>query len=227
MGCAQSSARNMPPEPAEIPTGAEVPTTDKTKSFLKSLFEQSGSVRKIALGECFIVQGQLNQSAFYIDKGEIDLKLSGETGEQKLVTRKSGDLLGEISLLLGIPSSVSAIAATDVTVLEVKQDQLMAQLRDDPSRAGYLFRAIATTLAERISELSGIMRSNVVHPQHAKTRKSHAIGATDMARVRAQFGLNKDEKLHGVYSCSVLKEVNAVKDDQAQVGELFIFEVSH
>jgi len=70
------------------------------------------------------------------------------------------------------------------------------------------------------------MRSNVVAAAAPSQNrpKQVGMGSTDIAKMRGLFGLPKEEKLIGVYKCSVTREINAQKEDQPNVGELFIFE---
>ena len=44
-----------------------------------------------------------------------------------------------------------------------------------------------------------------------------------MAKVRGMFGLDKEEKLVSFYQCSVRAEKNAIKDEHAHVGEIYVF----
>jgi CRP-like cAMP-binding protein len=49
---------------------------------------------------------------------------------------QAGDVLGELSLLLGHPTTNAAIAATRLSVLEVDQQRLLALLAEDSRSAG-------------------------------------------------------------------------------------------
>lgn len=225
MGCTHSSPLEL--EGQADPAGGEEGGVklNPNSAFMQGLFEKTGTPREISAGETFIKQDALGSSAFFIRQGKVELRLSGANGEQTLASRGAGDILGDLSLLLGLPYTVSAVAKTAVSVIEVQHVQLMAQLREEPAQAGRLFKALATVLAERISELSGAMRSTVTSAAPAANRsKQHSMGTTDIAKMRSVFGLDREEKLIGVYKCSVARELNAQKEDQL-VGELYIFEV--
>eukprot|EP00967_Tisochrysis_lutea_P092684 scaffold133722_cov26-Tisochrysis_lutea.AAC.5 len=59
------------------------------------------------------------------------------------------------------------------------------------------------------------MREAVVKSQPPAGGAHRGAGAppsVDIARTRTMFGLSSDQKLLGVYQCSVRREVNAVKE---------------
>jgi beta-adrenergic-receptor kinase len=200
--------------------------TGANLKFVEMIFNTAGQTRKLDHGEELIKQGAESESAYYIKEGKIALMLADESGNKtKLATRVPGDVLGELSLLLGHDASVSAIAEGPVTIIEVKSAALLAMLREDPVQSGRLFKVMATYLSERISEISGKMRSNVTAKSASgPASKSLDMPATDIAKAHAMFQLPKEEKLISVYQCSVRRELNAVKEGNAHFGELYIFE---
>lgn len=196
----------------------------KGNKAVEELFKANGVERSLAADEVLIEQAGTKQSAFYIKSGKVKLLLKGENGDtQHLATRGTGDVLGELSLLLGHPATVTAMAEGAVVVIEVAQEQLMEQLRADPAQSGRLFKAMAVALAERISELSSKLRANVVSSSGVPQQKAQQLPAADLAKARGMFGLPSDEKLLSFYQCSVRAEKNAIKDEHAHVGEVYIF----
>jgi len=193
------------------------------QEFVERIFEASGALRSLEAGETLIEQGVTAGKMFFIKEGRVDLvlKREGDT-DVELATRSTGDVLGELSLLLGHPAAATAKAATTLTVLEVDQQKLLKLLADDNLSAGQLFKVVATYLSERISELSGRMRSVVTKGQ--APGKTASLPTTDISHARAKFGLASDQRLIGVYQCSVRREVNAVKEQHAHFGVLYIFD---
>ena len=113
--------------------------------------------------------------------------------------------------------------ADAVTVIEVQHTQLMTLLRDDPMQSGRLFKVIATYLSERISELSSKMRANVTSQSASQQQAaSQAVPSADVAKARQMFQRPKDEKLLGIYQCSVRRELNAVKEARARNSAQFV-----
>ena len=223
MGCGGSKAENVDSNGRSSPTpggGAK-----KGNKVVEDLFRANGEERILSPDEVLIEQGGTKQSAYYIKSGKVKLLLKGEDGNtQHLATRGTGDVLGELSLLLGHPATVTAVAdGSNCVVIEVAQEKLMAQLREEPAQSGRLFKAMAVALAERISELSSKLRANVVSSSEVPKQQAQQLPAADLAKARGMFGLPSDEKLVSFYQCSVRAEKNAVKDEHAHVGEVYIF----
>jgi len=195
----------------------------KGSKVVEELFREHGKERTLANDEVFITQGAESESAFYIKSGKVRLLLDGEKGQQLLATRGAGDVLGELSLLLGHEATVTAVAEGPCAVIEVLQTELLSHLRNDPGQSGRLFKAMAVALAERISELSGKLRSQVVSKSASASKQTQQLPAADIAKARGMFGLQSDEKLISLYGCSVRSEKNAIKEEHAHVGEVYIF----
>jgi len=225
MGCGGSKEDG--PGPASSGTQEKAKKAPKGAKQVEEHFMINGKVRELADGETFLKQGTHSDSAFYIKSGKVKLMLKAETGEESLLaTRGVGDVLGELSLLLGHDASVTAIADGPVVVVEVGQSTLMEQMKKDPAGSGRLFKAMAVALAERISELSGKLRSQVTSNSTSKQGKgktSAQLPAADISKARTMFGLPADEKLMSFYQCSVRAEKNAIKEEHAHVGEAYIF----
>lgn len=232
MGCAGSSpagasgsGETAVTKVEKSPAGNEKSQTKKApkgSKVVEDLFMQNGKERNLKAEETFITQGEESEAAFYIKSGKVKLWLDGEKGKQLLATRGPGDVLGELSLLLGHTATVTAVADGPCVVVEVLQEQLMGFLRTDPGQSGRLFKAMAVALAERISELSGKLRSQVVS-KSGGSKQTQQLPAADIAKARGMFGLAPDEKLISLYQCSVRSEKNAIKEEHAHVGEVYIF----
>ena len=188
------------------------------QKFVELIFNTTGKTRMLVKDEKLMTQNTESESAYYIKSGTVNLLLTQEDGTtQQIATRGAGEVIGELSLLLGQPTSVNAVAADAVTVIEVQHTQLMTLLRDDPMQSGRLFKVIATYLSERISELSSKMRANVTSQSASQQQAaSQAVPSADVAKARQMFQRPKDEKLLGIYQCSVRRELNAVKEARAQ-----------
>ncbi len=188
------------------------------QKFVELIFNTTGKTRMLVKDEKLMTQNTESESAYYIKSGTVNLLLTQEDGTtQQIATRGAGEVIGELSLLLGQPTSVNAVAADAVTVIEVQHTQLMTLLRDDPMQSGRLFKVIATYLSERISELSSKMRANVTSQSASQQQAaSQAVPSADVAKARQMFQRPKDEKLLGIYQCSVRRELNAVKEARAR-----------
>jgi len=220
MGCANTK------EESDRGTGQEKDKQPNSAgTFVEKIFHTTGETKKLSDGDELIKQGAATESAFYIKDGKVSLLLTDDAGNNtKLATRGPGDVLGELSLLLGHKASVSAVAMGPVTVIEVQSSVLLTMLREDPGQSGRLFKVMATYLSERISELSTKMRSNVTARSVLGPTASSDMAGVDIAKAHSMFQLPEKEKLISVYQCSVRRELNAVKEGNAHFGELYIFE---
>lgn len=144
--------------------------------FREKLFASCGTPETYNAGEAIIEEGRESGCAVFIKEGEAVLRKKGSSTE--LARRKMGDMIGEMTFLLSDMPTVSVFAIGKVQVLTVSHDQLMRMLEKDPSLAGRLFKMMAATLSERISEGSAKMRSEVV----AKSAKK---GVADVGAQKA------------------------------------------
>lgn len=197
----------------------------KSLAIVERIFARNGELRTIRAGETLLEQDIFSGKMFFIKQGHADLVLASADGDPaavELARRGAGDVLGELGMLLGHAPSASVIAATELIVIEVEQQSLLEQLRENPLAAGQLFKVVSTYLAERISELSTKMRSNVTKGQEKP--KEVQIEPADMLRARQVFGIASSERLVGMYPVSVKREQTGVKEANAHFGDMYIFE---
>ena len=194
---------------------------DEQQKMLKKIFNQLGTKLNLQQDQLLLTQDVPSKNIYYINSGSLTLVVNNNQNKVKLAQRGVGDVVGELGMLLGHKVSADAIAETKLEVLQVQHDDLIKQLRDDPMSAGQLFKYIATSLSERISELSGKMRSNVTQGQ---APKGTMTSSGDMTHARKLFRMDESAVCRGVYACSVRREVNAVKEANAHFGELYIYD---
>ena len=108
--------------------------------------------------------------AIYILKGTVSLHKGPQ--KKEIAKRGQGDLIGEMTLLLGDLPGVSAIAESAVEVYTVKHSALTESLIQDPKLCGKVFKMMAATLSERIGQASSKMRSEVV-AKNTKRAEAH------------------------------------------------------
>jgi len=195
--------------------------------FREQLFAQLGASRRFLPGEVLIEEATTSDAAIYIRKGSVSLRK--RASEKEIARRGKGDIIGEMTLLIGDVPGVSVIAETQVDVLRLEHAHLVAMLQQDPLLAGRLFRMLATTLSDRIAEASAKMRAEVVAKNTKKKDAGSGLGGTiasaqTIAKYRQLFGLSGDESLRLRTTCSMRKETNAVKDANVQFGDLYLFD---
>ena len=194
------------------------------EQFREKLFASVGSVSTYKSGEKLITEGQTSEAAYFIKKGSVSLRKEGSAKE--VAKRGKGDLIGEMSLLLGDVPGVSVVAEGTVEAYVMEHSTLVAMLLEDPQLSGRMFKMLATTISERITEASAKMRSEVV-AKNAKKDESKKGGQKEMAtlnlaKLRTLFQLPKDAAL--ALHDGRRKEANALKDATVQFGDLYVFE---
>ena len=185
---------------------AEGPSGDMIELF----FLKAGRPRTLRPGERLIHEGQQVPSVFLVTAGELVLKKKQEKNRKDKVvggSRFKGALLGELSLLLGQPATVSVDAAaqgeTPASVLEIAQGELVSMLQRDPKMAGGFFRLLGGTLGERTTEISSSMRKAVINTGHAAMNAAGGGAVTvlpasldrSVSEVAEEFGLPADAEV--------------------------------
>ena len=149
------------------------------EQFREKLFASVGSVSTYKSGEKLITEGQTSEAAYFIKKGSVSLRKEGSAKE--VAKRGKGDLIGEMSLLLGDVPGVSVVAEGTVEAYVMEHSTLVAMLLEDPQLSGRMFKMLATTISERITEASAKMRSEVV-AKNAKKDESKKGGQKERER---------------------------------------------
>lgn len=113
--------------------------------------------RSFAAGEIMFLRGEPGDGVFAIARGSVRVFVEGASGGDVVVgTRGEGDVLGEMSLLDGMPRSASARAIDDVTALYVSKDRFDAWLREHPGAARAMLEALARRLREATDQVAGM-----------------------------------------------------------------------
>ncbi|GAB4426083.1 MAG: hypothetical protein Kow002_15420 [Anaerolineales bacterium] len=122
---------------------------------------QSVSVRQIAAGEFLFRKGDDGDSLFIIDAGMVKIVTEDAGGSEVILNQVgAGEIIGEMSLLDNEPRSAGVVAMTDTKVLELKRDDFMRVLRQQPDLALAVIRNFSsrmrynTTYIEKIIEMS-------------------------------------------------------------------------
>jgi signal transduction histidine kinase len=139
-------------------------------------------------GEMVIREGAAGDALYVILSGE--LEVTKQEGEQEIVlaTRRTGEVLGEMSLLEGSPRSASARAVRETELLEIGPDAFRDTLERNPAVASAILRTMAGRLRstesaliqrERLAAL-GTLAAGLAHelnnPAAAIQRSSELLG---------------------------------------------------
>jgi CRP-like cAMP-binding protein len=113
----------------------------------------AGEVKELAAGDVLLHEGETAEFAVLILKGQIEVFVERQGRQLTLTQAGPGTILGELSLLCGIPRSASARAQEDATILKWDDESLHTLLLRDRSLAQRIFRETLRTLVEKEREL--------------------------------------------------------------------------
>ncbi len=83
-----------------------------------------------------LTQDDLGDTLFIIVRGKVKIVLLSEEGKEIILsTLREGDFFGEMSLLDGEPRSASVIALEDSSLLIIKREEFLKQIRKSPEIA--------------------------------------------------------------------------------------------
>jgi len=200
--------------------------SDSPEVLKEKIFASVGQKYQYRAGDMLIEQGKPSDQCYYILKGTVSLRKQGT--KKEVAKRSKGDVIGEMTFLLGDLPGVSVVAEGACEAYVLKHSDLVGMLSQDGSMAGQLFKTLAVALSDRISEASSKMRTEVVaknaKKQEQKTVSGGQTTALNLAKYRQLFGLPKEEALSLRTTCSMRKEQNALKDSTVQFGDLYVFE---
>lgn len=103
--------------------------------------------RKIAAGDYLFKEGDMGDSLFVVVSGQIDITKNQNGSSNVLVSMEAGDCFGEMAIIDSEPRMADAVAASEVTVLEINQS-IINDNEDITSLK--LVRQIAIVLARKL-----------------------------------------------------------------------------
>ncbi len=119
--------------------------------------------RRFGAGQMIFDQGDTARNMYIVADGHVNIHLPGE--ESRRVSLKDlarGEYFGELSLFDHKPRSASALATTDVLLLELDADTLSTYLEQRPRAAMAILRTMTERLRETNAMLSERATKNVV-----------------------------------------------------------------
>ena len=81
-------------------------------------------MRTFPRGVTIVRQGDLGASMFVLVDGKVTVSVHSRSGEERVATLGSGDVVGEMSLLTGARRNATVVAARQVTALEIAKPAL-------------------------------------------------------------------------------------------------------
>jgi thioredoxin reductase (NADPH) len=103
--------------------------------------EPYARVRQVAAGETLFAAGDTNAAFYVIRSGAVTVLDSARDQPRVLAEHGPGEFTGDITVLTGRPSAVTAVAAGDAVVYEIARDQLRQLVSDHPGLGDEILEA--------------------------------------------------------------------------------------
>ena len=101
-------------------------------------------------GEVIVRQGEVGNSMYVVQAGEVEVLCETEDGEVRLAVLGAGDFFGEMSIFEHEVRSATVRARGDAHVLTVDKRTLLKRIKEDP----FLAVSILQTMSNRIREIN-------------------------------------------------------------------------
>ncbi len=121
-------------------------------------FAQIAQGRVVPAGKPLFVEDATGDSLFVVMAGSVHITQRTADGERAIATLGPGEHLGDLGLLARTVRLVSAVAATDCEILELKRREFFKKAQEKPVTCLKLVAVIAGGLARRITENKDALR---------------------------------------------------------------------
>jgi signal transduction histidine kinase/predicted CoA-binding protein len=134
----------------KVPLFADLPDEDLNR-LCEVVMEET-----LAVGEFLFNEGEIGHKAYVIVSGEVDILKESGGRTVLLSTRRSGDVIGEMSLLNESPRNASGRTRTDCELLSIHHHDLGHLLDTSPSAA----RVMLSTVTNRLRSTEIVLRQS-------------------------------------------------------------------
>ncbi|HIJ97287.1 MAG TPA: cyclic nucleotide-binding domain-containing protein [Desulfuromonadales bacterium] len=107
----------------------------------------NGTRRSIPKGQEIITMGQPLASIFFLLSGDMSVSADG-IGE--IARLKTGEIMGEMSMIDASPPSATVTALIDSKVLDISKQKLNEKMATDIEFSAHFYKAIAIFLSDRL-----------------------------------------------------------------------------
>lgn len=126
-----------------------------------------GTSEQTLAGQTLFAEGSLGDSVFIIEKGEFEVVQGNDDRSVVIGTLSDGDIIGEITAVLGGRRTATVRAVSDASIRRVGADEFRQWLDDDPARneavrAAARSRMDYTRLAAVLGDLIGTDHPEVI-----------------------------------------------------------------
>jgi CRP/FNR family cyclic AMP-dependent transcriptional regulator len=109
-------------------------------------------------GDIVFIEGQRSGYLCVIIEGGLDIvKDSGKGKSRKINTVDAGKLIGEMSMIDGLPHSATAVANSRVLLDTLTEPELEALVEENPVLGAKIYRIIARLLSQRMRRVNDVL----------------------------------------------------------------------
>lgn len=119
----------------------------------RCIFSMCGYTR-VAAGSVLLTEGSESDSAYVVERGELEVRKRGTNGTEQLLARLGpGDWVGEMSLLLKLPRSATVIATRDSQLRTVTAANFAHVIKEHPEETLRLLKQLSERLSRTNDKL--------------------------------------------------------------------------
>ncbi|MDH5616395.1 MAG: cyclic nucleotide-binding domain-containing protein [Acidimicrobiia bacterium] len=97
-------------------------------------------------GEVIIHEGDMGDSMFVVQSGEVEVVRMGSSGELRIGTLSGGDFFGEMALFDKTVRSATVRAVGEARVLTIDKRTILKRISEDPLLAVNLLKSMSSKL---------------------------------------------------------------------------------
>jgi CRP/FNR family cyclic AMP-dependent transcriptional regulator len=120
------------------------------------------SERVYQKGETIFAENDTGNSLLVIISGEVRISQQADvSGEETLTVLKKGDFFGEMALLEDLPRSATAIAHSDIFMLEIGRERFLHFVEKDAASGVKILLTLARNLSARLRDADSKIKAFV------------------------------------------------------------------
>ncbi len=139
-------------------------------------------------GQYLFRESDPSKSMFIIKKGTVAIRKRKGTAHVEIARIYSNEVLGEISFFDRLPRSASAIALTEVQVLEIQFDSLDKIYEGVPDYMKTIIASVADRLRKANDMIRRLQKNVVFDEDQGKAKKGDEPSAADILAATAGIG---------------------------------------
>ena len=137
-------------------------------------------------GEVITMQGASAHWLYVLAKGEVEVRVRGETGLEKVVTRLgTPNVFGEMGVMTGEPRTASVVAVGEVECYRIDKEAFRRVVQNRPEIA----EIVSLVMAQRRVELQAVRE---VMDAETRSRRVAVERNKILSGIQSFFGLDED-----------------------------------